>query len=55
MTGGGFGGSAVALVPVGALDGVRRAVAEAFAEAGFGEPLLLRATPGAAARVESVS
>jgi galactokinase len=38
MTGGGFGGSALALVPVDAADAVGRAVAGAFAAAGFGPP-----------------
>jgi len=38
MTGGGFGGSALALVPVHRADGVGRAVREAFADAGFGPP-----------------
>ncbi|WP_151082337.1 galactokinase [Nocardioides cynanchi] len=55
MTGGGFGGSAVALVPASALDDVRRAVTAAFAEAGLAEPAHLVATPGEAARVETVS
>ena len=55
MTGGGFGGSAVALVPAPQLDAVRRAVTAAFEESGFAEPAHLVATPGAAARVESVS
>jgi len=38
MTGAGFGGSALALVPEGAADGVAPAVAEAFAAHGFGPP-----------------
>ena len=55
MTGGGFGGSAIALVPAGSLDDVRRAVTAAFVDAGLREPLHLVATPGDAARVDSVS
>jgi galactokinase len=55
MTGGGFGGSAVALVPRASVDGVRAAVIEGFAGAGLVEPGFLAATPGAAARVETVS
>jgi galactokinase len=38
MTGGGFGGSALALVPVDAADSVGRAVSAAFAGAGFAPP-----------------
>jgi galactokinase len=55
MTGGGFGGSAVALVPADALEPVRRAVTAAFAEAGATPPAYLVATPGEAARVDGVS
>jgi galactokinase len=54
MTGGGFGGSAVALVPRAAVEAVRTAVTKAFADAGLAEPAYLVATPGDAARVESV-
>jgi galactokinase len=52
MTGGGFGGSAVALVRAEALDEVRHAVTTAFSEAGLGDPAYLVATPGDAARIE---
>jgi galactokinase len=38
MTGGGFGGSALALVPVPAADAVASAVADAFARKGFAPP-----------------
>jgi galactokinase len=38
MTGGGFGGCAVALVPADRQEAVAAAVAEAFGKAGFGEP-----------------
>jgi len=55
MTGGGFGGSAVALVPQAAVDDVRSAVTAAFARGGHAEPAYLVARPGDAARVESVS
>jgi galactokinase len=55
MTGGGFGGSAVALIPRTAVDAVQSAVTSAFARAGHAEPAFLVATPGVAARVESVS
>jgi len=55
MTGGGFGGSAIALVPRDLVEDVRSAVTRAFDEAGFTAPAYLLATPGEAARVESVS
>ncbi len=45
MTGGGFGGSAIALVPVGKLAAVERAVYEAFEVAGFVAPKLLSVSP----------
>ena len=41
MTGGGFGGSAIALVEAGHEDDVARAVGAAFAEHGFGAPAFL--------------
>jgi galactokinase len=53
MTGGGFGGSAVALVPRKAVEGVKSAVTVAFVGAGHTEPAYLVATPGDAARVEN--
>jgi galactokinase len=52
MTGGGFGGSAVALVPSADVGAVRRTVTGAFEAAGFREPAYLVATPGGSARVE---
>jgi galactokinase len=55
MTGGGFGGSAIVLVPSSSVDGVRRAVTAAFGDAGLREPAHLVATPGDAARVDSFS
>ena len=55
MTGGGFGGSAVALVPDVAVAAVQDAVTAAFAAAGHGAPAFLVATPSEAARIEDVS
>ncbi len=49
MTGGGFGGSAIALVPAGTEAHVAQAVAEAFAAAGLRAPAFLLALPSAAA------
>jgi galactokinase len=40
MTGGGFGGSVLALTPVDAIDRVSEAVTDAFATAGFGPPVV---------------
>jgi galactokinase len=45
MTGGGFGGSAIALVPAERAEAVRRAVDVAFAAAGFAAPRHLDAGP----------
>ena len=50
MTGGGFGGSAVALVPVASVDGVAAAVLAAFDQAGLRSPRFLRAEPSPSAR-----
>ena len=50
MTGGGFGGSAVALVPAAAVDDVAAAVDDAFGRAGLRAPRFLRAEPSASAR-----
>lgn len=49
MTGGGFGGSSIALVPVDRLDAVVRAIDLAFVTAGFRPPQHLLAEPGPAA------
>ncbi|MEV7606999.1 galactokinase [Paenarthrobacter sp. NPDC089322] len=49
MTGGGFGGSAIALTPVGQEQQVRDAVVRAFAEAGFTAPDIFTVTPAAGA------
>ncbi len=52
MTGGGFGGSAIALVRADAAPRVADAVAESFARREFGPPAFLLATPaGSAGRV----
>jgi galactokinase len=50
MTGGGFGGSAIALVDRDSLDGVRNAVIAAFAEHGYTEPQFFPAVASAGAR-----
>ena len=49
MTGGGFGGSAIALVPVDSVDDVTSAVTAAFAERGWVAPECFVAEPGPAA------
>jgi galactokinase len=52
MTGAGFGGCALALVPAGAVDAVAGAVAAAFADRGFGAPSSFAVRPAdGAARV----
>ena len=48
MTGGGFGGSAIALVPAVRVDAVVLAIDTAFAAAGFRAPAHLLAEPGPA-------
>lgn len=52
MVGGGFGGSAIALVRVGLLEQVRTAVQAAYAAAGFMEPRFFVARPADGARLE---
>jgi galactokinase len=49
MTGGGFGGAAIALVERDDVSGISRAVADAFAEAGFAAPhvFTVQPSPGA--------
>jgi len=49
MTGGGFGGSAIALTPVQVEQQVRDAVVRAFAAAGFKRPDIFSVTPAAGA------
>ncbi|MCW2793982.1 MAG: galactokinase [Nocardioides sp.] len=51
MTGGGFGGSSIALVPVERVEAVARAIDTAFVASGFGPPAHLLAEPSAAASV----
>lgn len=50
MTGGGFGGSAIALVPEDQVVAVEDAVAAAFADRGWRAPGMLSGTPGPGAR-----
>ena len=49
MTGGGFGGAAIALTPVDAEQKVRDAVVQAFSDAGFTAPDIFTVTPAAGA------
>jgi galactokinase len=49
MTGGGFGGAAIALTPVSEEQHVRAAVVRAFAEAGYTAPDIFTVTPAAGA------
>jgi galactokinase len=49
MTGGGFGGSSIALLPAGAVDDAVSAITAAFAEHGWREPRCFVVTAGAAA------
>jgi len=49
MTGGGFGGSAIALVDSGSVDRIATAIAEAFGAAGFTSPVFLVADASAPA------
>jgi galactokinase len=53
MTGGGFGGSAIVLVDSSLVTDTRRAIDEAFAAKGWGEPVHLDAQPSEGARVDS--
>jgi galactokinase len=52
MTGGGFGGSVIALVPLERVDAVQAAVVTAFVARGWGRPEFFVAEPGAGARLE---
>lgn len=49
MTGGGFGGAAIALTPVDAEQKVRGAVVKAFADAGYAAPDIFTVSPAAGA------
>lgn len=53
MTGGGFGGSAIAVIPVERLAEASDAVVAAFAEAGFRAPTTFTVTPSAGPRRDS--
>ena len=50
MTGGGFGGSAIALVPADAVPAIASAVTTALADAGLREPTIFTVTPSQGAR-----
>jgi galactokinase len=50
MTGGGFGGSAIALVPERLVPGVEMAILSAYERRGFTKPLFFRAVPAGGAR-----
>ncbi|XHM67802.1 galactokinase [Streptomyces nigra] len=50
MTGGGFGGSAIVLAEAGDVEGITKAVEDAFAAAGLTAPRLFEAVPAAGAR-----
>ena len=52
MTGGGFGGSSVAVVPDERVEAVTRAIDAAFVLEGFRAPAHLRAVPSSGASVE---
>lgn len=54
MTGGGFGGSAIAIVAESALPATRAAIGDAFAAAGFLAPAFLEAMPAGPARSVSI-
>ena len=49
MTGGGFGGSSIALLPADAVAGAERAIATAFAERGWHAPASFAVTAGTSA------
>ncbi|HET9021958.1 MAG TPA: galactokinase [Ornithinibacter sp.] len=53
MTGGGFGGSSIALLPVAAVDEARGAIQDAFAARGWRAPQSFAVTAGSAARRDS--
>ena len=50
LTGGGFGGSAIGLLPADRVDEARTAVLAAFASAGYGEPRIFTVSPSAGAQ-----
>lgn len=51
MVGGGFGGSAIALISASAVDATKSAIAGAFAAAGFTEPRFFASVPSVGAQV----
>ncbi len=51
MVGGGFGGSAIALISASAVDATKLAIAGAFAAAGFTEPRFFTSVPSVGAQV----
>ena len=53
MTGGGFGGSAIALVPIERVDAVQAAVTTAFVARGWGQPAFIVRRAGGRARVST--
>ena len=53
MTGGGFGGSAVVLTPLGRVVAVRTAVTEAFAAKDWQQPSIFEVSPSAGASRDS--
>jgi galactokinase len=54
MTGGGFGGTAIALVEAGRVDALIHSVEQAFAEHGFTAPRCFVVTAATGARRESL-
>jgi galactokinase len=50
MSGGGFGGCTIALVPAGEAERIGREIAESFATAGYGPPVHFTAVPSAGAQ-----
>ena len=55
MTGAGFGGSAIALLPVDRVDDVRQATEAAFAERGWNQPRVFVAVPSDGAHLEDIA
>ena len=49
MTGGGFGGCIIALVPAGEAERVGSEIASSFAAAGYGQPMYFTAVPSVGA------
>jgi len=53
MTGGGFGGAAIALIAKDSLSNLEQAVLAAFEAAGFGQPRVFAVSASAGAKRES--